>query len=188
VIGILVTATVLLVSKDWRFTIFLLALQYLWAFILIALTWPLELAVVKLVTGLISGTILALALVNIGSKNREDERLILSGTVFRVLAAMLAILIAYSIGLRLVTWLPEIGLEQAIGGLILIFLGLIHLGLTAIPLRAIIGLLTVLSGFEIIYAGIERSTLVTGLLAFISLGLALIGAYMLILPTLEEGE
>jgi hypothetical protein len=46
-------------------------------------------------------------------------------------------------------------------------------------------LLTAFSGFEIIYAVIETSLLVTGLLAVVNLGLALVGAYLLIAPTME---
>lgn len=185
---LLITGTLLLISRDWRLSIFLLALQYFGVFLLIALGWPLELAVVKLVTGWISGAVLGLALVNIREEVQREEVMTLSGTIFRVLIAILAFLIAYSIGLRLVDWLPELEVEQAIGGMALILLGLIHLGLTSLPLRVVLGLLTVMSGFEILYAGIERSALVTGLLAFVSLGLAFTGAYLLVGTALEESE
>jgi uncharacterized membrane protein len=186
--ALLLTGTLLLVSRDWRFSVFVLALQYFGVFVLIALSWPFELAVIKLVTGWISGAILGLALVNTREEVQEEEVLTLSGSIFRVLLAVLALLIAYSVGLRLVVWLPELELEQAIGGMALILVGLIHLGLTSLPLRVVLGLLTVMSGFEILYAGIERSALVIGLLAFVSLGLAFTGAYMLVVSTLEEAE
>jgi hypothetical protein len=55
-------------------------------------------------------------------------------------------------------------------------------------MRVIVGLLTVLSGFEIIYAAIESSVLVTGLLAGVNLGLALVGAYLLISPKMEPSK
>ena len=60
------------------------------------------------------------------------------------------------------------------------------MGLTALPLRIVLGLLTVFSGFEILYAVVETSTLVSGLLAGVSLGLALVGAYLMTVPTLED--
>ena len=50
----------------------------------------------------------------------------------------------------------------------------------------LIGLLTTLSGFELIYAAVENSVLVTGLLAVVTLGLALVGAYLL--ETLSRTE
>jgi hypothetical protein len=188
VILVFITGSLLLVSKDWRLSVSVLALQYTSVFILTALSWPLELAAVKLVAGWMCGAILGLALVNIQMVGLDEEPIPLTGQIFRILTAFLSGLIAYSIGLDLVIWLPEIQIEQAIGGLILIATGLVHLGLTATPLRVILGLLTVLSGFEILYAAIERSNLLTGLLALVSLGLALIGAYLLVAPTLEGSE
>jgi hypothetical membrane protein len=62
----------------------------------------------------------------------------------------------------------------------------LHLGWTANPFRVITGLLTVLTGFEIFYSAVEISALVAGLLAVVTLGLSLVGAYMIIAPTLES--
>jgi len=70
----------------------------------------------------------------------------------------------------------------------LIGIGLLQLSLSSHLLRVIIGLLTILSGFEIIYAAVETSALVTGLLAGVNLGLALVGAYLLIAPTMEAAS
>jgi len=69
---------------------------------------------------------------------------------------------------------------------ILLGVGLLQLGISRSPLRIIIGLLTVLSGFEILYAGVENSTLVTVLLAVVTLGLAIGGAYVLTPMKTEE--
>jgi hypothetical protein len=46
--------------------------------------------------------------------------------------------------------------------------------------------MTVLSGFEIIYSTVESSVLVAALLAVINLGLALVGAYLLISSNSKE--
>jgi hypothetical protein len=50
------------------------------------------------------------------------------------------------------------------------------------------GLMTVLSGFEILYSTVESSVLVAALLAVINLGLALVGAYLLIASAPQETE
>jgi hypothetical protein len=50
--------------------------------------------------------------------------------------------------------------------------------LNAHPLRVVLALLVFFSGFEILYAMVERSTLVAGLLALVNLALAMIGAYL----------
>ena len=56
------------------------------------------------------------------------------------------------------------------------------------PLRMVIGLLTFLAGFEVLYAALEVSVLVAGLLAAINLGLAMAGAYLLTVPENKEAE
>ena len=72
------------------------------------------------------------------------------------------------------------------GGLILISMGILHLSLITLPLRVILGLFTFLAGFEILYAAVESSILVAGLLSGITLTLALIGAYLLSVQPVEE--
>jgi len=81
---------------------------------------------------------------------------------------------------------PGIPLESAIGALVLVGLGLLQLGLTSHPIRVIIGLLTIISGFEIIYAVVEEPALVAGLLAGVTMGLALLGVYLIFQSSLEE--
>ena len=67
-------------------------------------------------------------------------------------------------------------------------MGLLHLGVTDRILQVTIGLMTVLAGFEILYAAVESSTLVTALLAVINLGLALTGSYLMVADNAEETE
>jgi hypothetical protein len=74
------------------------------------------------------------------------------------------------------------------GGLMLIAMGLLHLGITSQVLRVTLGLMTVLTGFEILYATVEGSALVTGLLAVITLGLSLVGSYLMIASGSVEAE
>jgi hypothetical protein len=65
-------------------------------------------------------------------------------------------------------------------------MGLLHLGISSQPFRVILGLLTILAGFEILYAAVESSTLVVALLSAVNLGLALTGAYFVVLPREER--
>jgi hypothetical protein len=65
-------------------------------------------------------------------------------------------------------------------------MGLLQLGMTTHPLRVVLGLLTLLSGFEILYAAVEVSVLVTGLLALINLGMALVGSYLVNVESMEQ--
>jgi hypothetical protein len=139
-----------------------------------------------LVAGLIACAVLGLALYNLPKELIFKQRFALPEVLFRLIAAVLAGIFAITGGSKLVQWFSEISIEQAYGALILMALGLIQLGLTTQPLKVVIGLLTFLSGFGIIYAAIESSILVTGLLAVITLGLSIVGAYLLTTPALEK--
>ena len=86
------------------------------------------------------------------------------------------------------SWIPGISAVQTLGGMLLIGMGLLRLSFDVNPLPAILGLLTALSGFEILYAAVEPSALVAGLLAGITLGLALTSAYLLVAPVMEEND
>jgi hypothetical protein len=207
VILVTLTSLILLVSQDWRVSISALAIQYIGVFILVALNWPLEMAISKLIAGWIAGAVLVMAIISFPRLETEEPiegdfttqeilqpqtsvygAFTISGGIFRLVAAVLVGLTVFSVAPRATEWIAGIQLTQAWGGFILIGMGLLQLGFTAHPFRTIMGLLTALSGFEILYAVAERSTLVAGLLAAVNLGLALVGAYLLVAPFMEETE
>jgi hypothetical protein len=179
-----VTGVIILTSRDWRLSVGALALQYLGVFILVRLSWPLGMTFIKLVAGWMACAVLFVG----GSgaiKNQTGEQGRISGIMFRLLSAALLGLVVASAIPRMSVWLPTISLGQLLGGGILIALGLLQLSLTNESLRVFLGLLTVMSGFEILYAAVETSALVAGLLAIVSLGLAFVSAYLLAIPAVE---
>ena len=222
VILIAVTRLVLLTSFDWRLSIGILALQYIGVFILVAVAWPLALAVTKLVTGWIAGAVLGMSISGLsterpaaaqklssasdeaetrpipGTANKtqtfsrffalgqSDSRL--SGALVRFFSAAMLGLAVFSIAPAATDWISGLTVEQALGGLLLIGMGLLQLGFAPTALQTILGLLTTAAGFEIFYAVVEKSTLVAGLLSMTNLGLALAGAYLLVAPHMEQDE
>ena len=175
------SSLLVLVSQNWRRSILALAVQYLGVFWLITLSLPVELAIVKLVVGWVAGAVLGASQLPETARNGGS----LSSQIFRSLAGIFVFILAFTIYPFLATWIntrPEI-LQ---GGLILIGIGLLQLGMTTNSLRVVLGLLTVLSGFEIIYAAVEASVLVIGLLAVVTLGLALVGSYLLNVTSMDE--
>jgi hypothetical protein len=186
VILLAATSLAILASHRWRWCLFALALQYVGVFALVTLSWPFALALVKVVAGWMAGLVLYIAVLNSSDTWLVEERTQPGSALFRMLAAGLVALVVASIAPRVARWMPGVEMEQVWGGLLLIGIGLLHLGLTAQPLRVVLGLLTVLSGFEILYAAVESATLVAGLLAGVNLGLALVGAYLMVAPSLEE--
>jgi hypothetical protein len=182
---VVLTTIFLIVSQNWRWSMIALALQYMAVFWLTATVWPLGLAVVKLIAGWMACAVL--------SASRPEEDLIeeptptLPRALFRVIAAGLVLALIVSITPLASDRLPiNPTLLQA--GMVLIGIGLLHLGMTTGLMRVIIGLLTVLSGFELVYAGLETSVMMAGLQVLIILGLAMTGAYLLAAPTMEENR
>jgi hypothetical protein len=117
---------------------------------------------------------------------QEDVRRWPTEQLYFIFVASMIFLTVATIAPTLTDWLPRIDIHQAWGGLLLIGMGMVHLGLASRGLRVIISLLTFLSGFEILYAVVESSTLVTGLLALVNLGVAISGAYLTTDITDEE--
>jgi hypothetical protein len=180
VILILITSIGLLLVRDWRWSIILLAVQFLGMFILTLQHWPVGMASVKLVAGWMSAAILGMTRSGFPSQMISERSIWPRGRLFRLFAAGIIVLIVLAATPSVDTIMADAGYAVTGGSLLLVGMGLFHLGITSSTLRVVTGLLTVLSGFEILYCAVEGSILVAALLATINLGLALVGAYLLI--------
>src|SRR5512134_30712 len=93
VVVILITATALLLIHDWRWSIILLAIQYLAMFILTLQHWPLGMASVKVVAGWMSAAILGMTRSGISTEEFTEEDTWPRGRPFRLFAAGIVSLI-----------------------------------------------------------------------------------------------
>jgi hypothetical protein len=188
VVVIFMTATGLLLTRDWRWSISLLAVQYLAMFVLTLQHWPLGMASVKVVAGWMSAAILGMTRSGISETGADEEYTWPHGRLFRLFAAGIVVLVVRVVTPSVDTIMADPGFAVTGGSLLLVGLGLLHLGITGGVLRVTMGLMTILSGFEIIYSAVEGSVLVAALLAVINLGLALVGAYLLVASNAQEME
>jgi hypothetical protein len=178
---ILATSTAILINRDWRLSLGALAVQYVAAFWLITRHLPFVMGSAKLITGWM--VVAALGMTRLGLPSTEDEQeesILPHGAWFRVTLVCIIALFTLGATPRVESAIPGLGWQVIAGSLILMGAGVVHLGLTSDPLNVIIGLLTMLTGFEILYAAIESSILVAGLLAITNLGLGIVGSYLLI--------
>jgi len=141
--------------------------------------WPLGMAAAKLVGGWMAAASLGMTLLNMSEQPESNEKYWTQGRIFRLFMIGMAALLAVAAASLIEAILPGIGIPVVIGGILLIAMGLLQLGMTTQVLRVILGLLTTLSGFEILYAAMEGSSLVAALLVVVNLGLGLVGAYLL---------
>lgn len=186
---ILATSTTILVSRDWRISLAALAVQYLAMFLLVTRHLPFAMGSAKLISGWMAVAVLGMT--RLGLSVEEQEDIFWSrGTPFRVILMGIVTLAAAGASLNIDASIPGMGLPVIVGGLILAGAGILHVSVTTDVLRVTLGLLTALAGFEVLYAAVESSILVSGLLALVNLGLGIAGAYLLTAGAvpLESGE
>jgi hypothetical protein len=186
---IVLTSVGVLLARDWRWLIIFLSAQYVGMFILVLQHWPLGMATVKIIAGWMSAAILGMTRSNLNEEDDAEKYSVLpQGRFFRLIAAVIVGLLAATGAPSVDSMMADAGMAVSAGSLLLIGMGLLHLGVTDQVLRVTIGLMTVLCGFEIIYAAVESSVLVAALLAIINLGLALVGSYLMIASNANETE
>jgi hypothetical protein len=188
-IGVLILAaasTGLLLSRDWRWDLALLAAQYLGVASLVVLHWPIGMAAAKLVAGWMATAAIGMTLTAQSRPEIELQKFWPQGRPFRLFMTGMVFVVTAAATPRVEGAMAGVEAPIIAGALMLTGMGLLQLGIRSDVPHVIFGLLTVLAGFEIFYAAIEGSILVAGLLAAVNLGLGLTGAYLLTATT--EGD
>jgi len=186
VVGLVVTASLIIMVRDWRASLAALLAQYLLLGFLLTRLIPLEVATVKTLIGALICPILYLtARRGRWGRQRDKDRpsplptgweVFPVGLPFRLLAVVLMGLVASSL---LKSYpLPEVPRDIGFACYWLALVGLLVMILTAEPLKAGLGLLTFMAGFELFYAALESSLSVVGLLGIVNLFMALAIAYL----------
>lgn len=193
VIGVFVTAAILVVSRDWRLNVLALTVQYFFIVLLLTRHIRIEVAAVK---GLIGWMICMVIYV---TERRASEpapgeapptaagpgrgrpaparrRSNLARAAFNLLATLLVSVAAYTAMLRIP--LPEVTAEVTLACYALVGLGLLLIGLGEAPMQTGIGVLMFLSGFDLFYVALEPSLAVAALIGALSFAIALVTAYL----------
>ena len=202
-LGLFITASTILLSKDWRVLILALLAQYiLVGIMLLRLVRP-DIAVLKVLIGAFICPILFLSARQISGRASSSLRGASSfrfsqwrrlsdgmsaltgqysstptGLVFRIFVGLIMILVT----LTLSSSFPLPGLASSVTTAVywLIIAGLVTLIITEDPLKAGHGLFTVLIGFDLFYATLESSLLLTGLWGSVNLLIALAVGYLIV--------
>jgi hypothetical protein len=186
-IAVALTGALLILSDNRRLLLATLAAQYVFVAWLVGLSLPLQVAAAKLVAGLLACAIIAVALASVGwSDQFMTPETIPSGMIFRTIAVCLVLLTALGLGGDIWSALPKISTVASYGATFLIAMGLLQLGFQEEPVKVGIGLLTIISGFEVAYTTIEPSLAVMALLATVHLGIAVVVSYLLLIGSGEK--
>jgi hypothetical protein len=100
----------------------------------------------------------------------------------------MAIVTAASLAGQPNVFLPGLSPVLKMAGYLLCGLGLFSLGLSEEPMRAGLSLLTLLSGFELLYVVVEPSLAIVALLAGVDFAVALAVSYLALVPVAARQE
>jgi hypothetical protein len=194
---VLVAAAVVVVIGDWRVSVLALALQYLLAGLLFVDVLDPRLAIIKLFIGLFICLILYITArqVNWGrlpvditkaeAVQLRDERQIRFGSFllpttlpFRLFLALMMALVVWVLAQRAEYSLPVVPEHVNLAVLALAGMGLLGASLTSEPLKAGMGLLMFLSGFELLYSALDQSVAMLALLSAAEMAVTLVLAYL----------
>jgi hypothetical protein len=178
---VVISAVSSTISRNWKITLISLALMYLGMTILISISLPISIAIIKLLVGWMCCAVLAISCISVQYQGASSGKSLFSSLLFRVLAVALVgtvvVILIPIIQTLLTSSVPPKTLNACI---ILISIGLIQVAMTSEPFFIITGLLTLFLGFDAFYSIVEASSLLTGLLVVVNLGFVLVGSYFLI--------
>ena len=178
----LIAALLNLVRRQWSLNLIALFVQFICLFPVLLKVLPLQLALIHPFTGLMVTLILYLTLVGVGGiKSIDLRRPLTSGEIFRGLAGffLIATLRAFLPHFQEAVF-PMASSNHLFLSLGLILIGLFQLGTIREPFYLAIGVLTFLSGFELLYSELEFSYLLEALLVAVNLLLAIVGAFFIV--------
>jgi len=219
IVGLVITASIIVVIRDWRLLLTALSVQYVLVGLLLTRLIRPQVAVIKVLIGAMVCVIFYLTARLVDARGEETPLepkdagddpaprpasptsntqrptsktrvgTSLPDFAFRLLATLFVGVTIYSLSMRYP--LPEIPLDVSFACYWLASLGLLVLMLTEEPLKAGMGLLTLITGFELFYSALERSLSVVGFLGIanflIALAIAYIAAASRAEVTAEEG-
>jgi hypothetical protein len=204
-IGLMVSAALLVVLVNWRLLILALGVQYLLVGLMLTRVVPLELAAVKALVGVMICPVLFITArrVRWGQIDQAEPEadqlpidqpasaptarrsplgwLISPGLPLRLLAALVTAVLAVNLALRNPLAMRGDALvsrDVTIGTFGLLLLGLLNILLNENPLKVGIGLLSLLAGFELFYTTVEPTLTIVGLLGLTNLIIGLAIAYL----------
>lgn len=186
---VLITAFVIALMWDWRLSLVALTVQYVVTSLLFVDVLEPRLAIVKLFVGLFICLILYFAArqasasqqPGIGSTEETDERpprAERTTLAFRTFLALMVALTALALSGRAGYRLPAVPAHVNLVIYGLAGMGLLILALTTRPLPAGMGLLMIMTAFELFFNTLEQSTTTLILLAGANLILALTISYL----------
>ena len=210
-LGLFVTAGIILVGRDWRALILALLAQYILVGLILSRLVRPDIATLQVMIGAFVCPILFLSarrvslsslslILSVTRPERaqfadwwrslyvivslikgRDRRRKPAATGF--MFRLFALLLLILVAVTLTSSVPLLGLSTSVNTAVywLVLAGLVTLTLTEDPLKVGLGLFTTLTGFELFYATVEKGLLLTGLWGAVKLLIALAIGYLTVI-------
>jgi len=208
--GLILTALTMFLTSDWRLSLTALLVQYILVGLSLTRSVQGEVAIVKILAGVLAVFILYLTARRIQEEKgalpakRRGSRFLGLTVAWRggPLGLPLRLLAVVLVALALVRLFgsydfPPVPADFAFAAFWMGGMGMLGLVLSGEPMRVAPAVLTILAGFDLVYAGLEPSLALVGLWSAVTLLAALTLSYLAIahdsaespdLPGEEEGE
>jgi hypothetical protein len=185
-LGLAATAGLIVAITDWRACVFALVAQYVLAGLLLTRVIRPEVAAIKTLIGAMICVVLYITARRAGwgklPLEEGEERpsrfqlVLMLGVPFRVMTALMGVALAFSAAFKLP--LANVPLEVSFGVFTLALMGVFAIALADEPFKGGLGLLTLITGFELFYSSIEQSLAVVGFLGVVNFMIALAISYL----------
>jgi hypothetical protein len=201
IVGLIITALIIFLTSDWRLTQTALLVQYVLAGIALTRFIRVEVAIVKILIGVLAVFILYLT----ARRIQEGGTLLLpsqgrsrilglavrwrAGPLGLPLRLLAILLVALGLVLVFNTYQPVlVSPDMTLVAFWLGAIGMLGLVLSSDPMRVAPGVLTILTGFELIYASLEPSLAMAGFLGAMVLLSALAFSYLATVQNLNSSS
>lgn len=178
----LIAALLNLVRRQWSLNLIALVLQFIFLIPSLLDLFPFQIALIQPFTGIMVSLMLYLTLHQVGGVEPiKLNRSLTPGEIFRALAGifLLAIVFFFLDDFQKAVF-PTVPLQHLYLSFGLMLTGIMQLGTIREPLYLAIGLLTFLSGFQLLYSALEFSYLLEALFVAVNLLLGIVGSFFIV--------
>lgn len=199
-IGLILAAATIFLASDWRLSLGALLVQYILAGMALSPSVPQEVAIVKILSGTLAVVILYLSArlvppapaVEAAEGTHRFLRLHVdwaAGPLGMPLRFLAVLLVALGVFRLFQGYQPTlVPADIALAACWMAGMGLLGLILSGDPLRVAPAALTLLAGFDLVYAGLDENLAVAGFFGALTLLAALGFSYLILPPALEPDQ
>jgi hypothetical protein len=201
IVGLLLTSLTIYLTSDWRLSLTGLLLQYIFVGLALTRFIQSEVALVKILTGVLAVFVLYLTAHRIQEEQRQQADMLRSGRFLGLslswgsgplglpLRLLTVVLVALGI-VRLFTayHFPLVSPDVAFTALWMAGMGMLGLVLSSNPLRVAAALLTLLASFDLVFGALEPSRMLAGFWSALTLLSAFAFSYLAIVQSLAESS